>query len=123
MRTHRVLPFCALGLLGLPSLAPATPARVPLPLPRHGEIRLDGVVAESLPAQKSLRMTVTTVTSAAGTITALPAPRQKMVLLSAATRLATGRDLQAGDVVSVIGGDSGPGRPLAARSLVVVLSR
>ena len=130
MRLHRVLPLCVLGLLGLPSPARLAPVGGPVPLPGGGEIRLDGLVTGARPSPKSLQMSVTTVTSAAGAITVLPAPRLKTILLTVTTRMTTAdltqrvfRDIHTGDVVSVIGNDSGPGKPLAARSVVVLLGR
>lgn len=94
----------------------ATPTAAATPKPSVGEIALSGKITAIRAAAHSLTLAAVSVTSPDGKTTALPAPRPKSVLVGASVSLA---NLKPGVIITVIGKDSGSGKPLTARAVIV----
>lgn len=96
---------------------------------RSGEIQLTGTVT-ALQTTKTLQVSVTAVSQPSGRTTSLPAARPKTILLDPGTRvfrmvngdrtLKTLAALSQGNRVLVSGKDAGVGKPLTARTVVIL---
>ena len=107
-------------------MSPALPETTTGPKPRTGEIKLTGTVMEVHVAAKSVLLAVIAVTQPDGTTTTLPAPRPKTILLNAQTLVVTSdltqktlAEIKDGDTLTIIGKDSGVGKPLTARTVLL----
>jgi uncharacterized small protein (DUF1192 family) len=115
--------------LALPSCAQDAPATAATALAalNAGEIRLHGRVSAINAAQQSFVLDVTSFTLPNGNTSQLPAPKPKPVLVGNETLLEAGTptqkaafaDLKVGLTVTVAGQDSGSGKPLKAREIIL----
>jgi hypothetical protein len=104
------------------SSAPATP----LALPRPGEIRLEGTISGNGFSTHGFMLMVQQIIQPDSSLVTLPAPRPKVVHLSPQTRCRALSDnapfaltsLKPGEAVSVLGPDTGMGKPLKARLIL-----
>jgi hypothetical protein len=97
-----------------------------LVLPRKGEIALNGIISANGFSAHGFTLMVQQIIQPDSSLVTLPAQRPKVVHLSAGTQYRALSDnapfahasLKPGDALSIIGPDTGMGKPLAARLIL-----
>ncbi|MDQ2800838.1 MAG: carbohydrate binding domain-containing protein, partial [Armatimonadota bacterium] len=105
--------------------AASAPASAPELVPQEGEIMLRGLVTGTSLAQNRVFLSVTALRPFGGALVTLPAPRPKTIVVGGDAQIlapdqspTTLDAARAGLMVTVVGKDSGVGKPLTARKML-----